>query len=63
MKFSVLNLVGMKLDDAEKLAQENGFSVRLMSVDGDRRVGISNFDTNRANLHVVNGVVIRATAG
>lgn len=56
-------LVGMPLAEAEAAVEEAGYTVRVLSVDGEAGPATSDFRTDRINLVVVDDEVTQATVG
>lgn len=56
-------LVGMPLEEAEAAVEEAGYTVRVLSVDGEAGPATSDFRTDRINLVVVDDEVTQATVG
>jgi hypothetical protein len=50
-------LVGLTLDEATKVAEGNGWTVRVSVLDGEVQIGTMDLQPNRANLAVENGIV------
>ncbi|MDP2293233.1 MAG: hypothetical protein Q8M22_18775 [Actinomycetota bacterium] len=50
-------LVGLSLDEATKVAEENGWSVRVSTLDGEGQVVTDDLRPNRVNVAVTDGVV------
>ena len=57
------SLNGLSLEDAEKLVVANNGCIRVSSEDGIGRIMIANYQTNRVNLDITNGFVVKAHIG
>lgn len=56
-------LVGMKLEDAVKLLEDQGLKARVVSEDGVEQMHTADARSDRYNLTVVDGVVTDAYVG
>lgn len=56
-------LVGMTKEAATAKMEGSGFRVRVTSEDGKSFIGTRDFRTDRVNLVVVGGKVVRASVG
>ncbi len=61
--FNPRQLVGLSESSATRLAQRNGFRVRVVARDGRNFPVTRDFRRDRVNLSIVRGRVIRATIG
>ena len=50
-------------EDATKLANENGFKVRVLLRDGEQLVGTADYDTQRLTFGIEKGIVISVVVG
>jgi len=55
--------VGKTLDEATKYAEEGGFVVRIVEVDGNSKMLTMEVKSNRINFRVVSGYVTAAYGG
>jgi hypothetical protein len=55
--------VGKTLDEATKYAEEGGFVVRVVEVDGNSKMLTMEVKSNRINFRVVSGYVTAAYGG
>lgn len=51
-------LVGLPIADAEQLAGESGWTVRVMRIDGEDQAGTMDLRTERVNVEIADGVVV-----
>ena len=51
-------LIGLSLDEATKVADEQGWTVRVSTLDGEGQILTMDLQTNRVNLSVAAGVVV-----
>ena len=63
IKFNARDLVGLSESAANRLARQNGYSIRVVYRDGQTFMGTRDYRTDRINLSIVRGRVIRATIG
>jgi len=61
--FNPQHLVGQSEERAIALARKNGLTVRVVSRDGRSFAGTRDYRTDRVNLSIVRGRVVRATIG
>jgi len=54
---------GMTLEDAQKVAEQNGFVTRIVEVDGNSLMLTMELRNNRINFRVKKGIVIEAYPG
>lgn len=51
------NLVGLKLEEAKKIADSNRIIIRIMQEDGVDQIGTCEFRSNRINVAIQNGII------
>lgn len=56
-------LIGLTIEDAEKICTEYGYCCRLMREDTNRYMGTCDIRTDRFNLEVDNGVITGVGVG
>lgn len=63
MKDLLASLVGKTQAEAEELIKEAGLHSRVSRMNGKACIGIRNYDRNRVNLEVLNGVIVDTHIG
>jgi len=54
---------GMSLEDAQKMAEQNGFSSRVVEIDGKSLMVSAEIKNNRINFRVRNNIITEAYPG
>jgi len=54
---------GMNLEDAQKMAEQNGFSSRVVEIDGKSLMVSAEIKNNRINFRVRNNIITEAYPG
>jgi hypothetical protein len=60
---SAQKLIGLSEDEARKVAEQSGWTVRVAMRDGEAFMVTMDFQTNRVNLTITTGSVTAVTIG
>lgn len=63
LKSFVESFIGKTLEEAQDLANFNGYTIRLRKRDGDSFLGTSDLKQTRVNLHLETNKVVQANIG
>jgi hypothetical protein len=57
------SIIGMTVEEADRVVTDAGASTRTLEIDGEGLAGTDDWRTDRINLAVANGIVTRAWIG
>lgn len=58
-KFTPEAVVGFNIDDARKLAEKNGYTIRVTQNNGNACIGTCDLRVERINVHIENNKIIK----
>jgi hypothetical protein len=59
----IVQIVGKTLDQAKALCESAGMRLRITREDGEAKIVTMDYRTDRVNVHLENGKVVKATIG